>query len=142
FAFDGLQSQSTYELEIDGATHQVEGLVRTLTSEPTSLNIGAVSCNFFSRREDTDLWADLGARYVETGDLHMLIHLGDQVYADNVWEFAERLVGDDPIPSQASRDTILERWRELYRTQWTHPSVAAVLARVPNLMIWDDHEIR
>jgi hypothetical protein len=33
-------------------------------------------------------------------------------------------------------------FRAKYRETWRHPSTALVLAHVPNLMIYDDHEVR
>lgn len=39
------------------------------------------------------------------------------------------------------RNTILDLFRGAYRLTWSRPSTAAVLARVPNCMVMDDHEI-
>ncbi len=40
------------------------------------------------------------------------------------------------------RDAICEKYREVYRATWRHPPTATCLANCPNLMIYDDHEVR
>ena len=37
---------------------------------------------------------------------------------------------------------ICEYYREVYRDTWRHPPTAKCLANCPNLMIYDDHEVR
>lgn len=39
-------------------------------------------------------------------------------------------------------DVICEYYREVYRDTWRHAPTAKCLANCPNLMIYDDHEVR
>jgi len=49
---------------------------------------------------------------------------------------------DDDVGRRAVLAQARENDRALYRRTWRHPPTRAVLDSVPNLMIWDDHEIR
>jgi len=82
--------------------------------------------------------------------LHLLLQGGDQLYADPVWrEVAglrewERLGGAEQIrhvPTEETRGAIADFYFSRYVRLWSQPDVAWVLARVPSLMIWDDHDI-
>jgi phosphodiesterase/alkaline phosphatase D-like protein len=108
------------------------------------MNVVAVSCNFTIKRGDTNLWADLRDRYVRQEEIDLFLHLGDQIYGDHAFHDAlEILAGKPPAAKDPKREErILELYRRLYRLAWNDPATQEVLASVPNLMIWDDHEIR
>lgn len=145
-SFQELNPNTHYDIVVHGLDDPYPGCLRTFPERPERLNLAAVSCNFLVRRGKTDLWSDLLERYVRPGDIDMLFHLGDQVYADETFQWAEaQLRGGrrrDGQPTARTQQRILERFRDLYRVTWTHPPTREVLARVPNLTMWDDHEIR
>ena len=75
---------------------------------------------------------------------------GDQVYADSLWTSVPTLKAwneldrVDKVKRKATRIMVeqLDRFYcELYCRQWSRPEVATMLARVPSVMMWDDHDI-
>jgi len=81
--------------------------------------------------------------------LSLLVLGGDQVYADAIWEqdwmrdFAE--LTDAQMKEFAVTPEMEMKmdpfYEGLYRRQWSAPPVAAMLASVPSIMMWDDHDI-
>lgn len=140
FELAGLQPDTEYRLEFERIDAAVEGRVRTPPANPVSMNVAAVSCNFTPRRGDTDLWGELRDRYA--GDLDLILHAGDQVYGDSAFEEALGILDGRATGTHRQELRILEAYRRLYRSTWSHPPTRETLARVANLMIWDDHEIR
>jgi hypothetical protein len=81
---------------------------------------------------------------------HLLLMGGDQVYADAMWEtvpimqeWSERpWAAGNAAPVPAGLPQELDRFYfNLYRTRWSQPEVARMLARVPTVMMWDDHDL-
>ncbi|MDB4949510.1 MAG: hypothetical protein JWM27_2159 [Gemmatimonadetes bacterium] len=80
---------------------------------------------------------------IAEGKVDLVLHGGDQIYADVIW------MGHDVdpanrglTPANTARVTELtRRYRSLYVKTWSAPEVAAVLASVPNVMTWDDHDV-
>jgi hypothetical protein len=119
------------------------------------LRIAYVACNgqeHADRERLTEernlLWRRLGAQVEERG-VHLLLHGGDQLYADEMLEIDPALlawrggrpagIGSAPPPDLEDRlgDYLFRRYLEAY----AQPAVARVMARVPSLAIWDDHDI-
>jgi len=113
------------------------------------------SCNGFSAlklmastAEPHKMWERMVADH-QAQPLSLIVLGGDQVYADAVWEqdwmrdFAE--LSDAAMakyPVTPEMDANLDRFYEkLYHRQWTAKPVAAMLASVPSIMMWDDHDI-
>src|SRR5207253_2746550 len=92
----------------------------------------------------TDLWADMNQKFVSAGASDLILHIGDQVYADAAFDTALHKLKTEGIPrgNRAQEEEILELYRARHRVAWNDPSTRAVLASVPSLMILDDHEIR
>ena len=136
FAFQGLAAQTSYTVHVSGASSSVASSgFRTLAVSPTTLRIGALSCN---RNKDGNAWSKLAA---QIANLDLLVHMGDQVYVDHDDAFDDALaIWHDTLPNKDDR--ILELFRDRYRSMWAVPETRDVLANVPNLAIWDDHEIR
>jgi hypothetical protein len=74
---------------------------------------------------------------------HMLLLLGDQVYADEVSPETEAFI-------RAHRDVSLppglevagfEEYARLYREAWSDPTLRWLLSTVPTAMIFDDHDV-
>lgn len=144
FHLQGLRASTRYQLEFKiGRAHATRtGTLTTFEPNPQKMNLAAVSCNFTIKRGDTNLWEDMYQRYVQPGEIHMLLHLGDQVYGDSMFAQACNMLEGKKHISKSEQENILQNYRQLYRWSWNDPATREVLARVPSLMIWDDHEIR
>jgi len=172
FIIDGLTANSKYMVTFvcpkePALTHEACSF-KTMPTEArhshVNVQVGVISCNKISVMKAldpaADLWADLHQR-VLAGDIQMLLHLGDQIYADEMMhDLADGKVSlDDGVDCKymmalalieglpadqwdSHKDAILELYRDCYRETWGHPSTRAVLANCPNVMIMDDHEIR
>ncbi|CAN0069108.1 unnamed protein product [Ectocarpus sp. 4 AP-2014] len=135
----------------------------TTTSDKTLWKIGAVSCNCHTHIEKLGLWDRLST---VVGDIDCVLHLGDQIYADedfgaksggsvrfdSAWQACLTLLEDlDRSGWDDVRPQLLECYRRTYRkwvacvrngetATWNFPFVAKVLASTANYMICDDHE--
>lgn len=121
-----------------------------------ALHIAFVSCN-----GDADLepGGDSGDRFERwrhltdhhaAAPLHLMLQGGDQLYADTVWQAAPELAAwRKQWPAKrrrmpfgdALRDAADDFYWRLYTWLWSLPDLAPALARVPSLMMWDDHDI-
>lgn len=133
----------------NGQTYEVAG---NLTGD---LRIAYVSCNGEEvgdmEREGSErnaMWARLREEHRRT-PFALLLHGGDQVYADEVTlghelshEWPEKLPRD---PSRAALADLRHHLREgffaRYAALYAAPEMAWLAARVPSLMQWDDHDI-
>ena len=117
--------------------------------------IAYVSCNGEEHGDlDRDngernlMWARLNKAH-QSDPFSLLLHGGDQVYADEV-TLGHPLSNDwpDRVPRDPSRADLaelrdhlrhgfLQRYLAIYRA----PEFADLVARVPSLMQWDDHDI-
>jgi hypothetical protein len=74
---------------------------------------------------------------------HLLLLLGDQVYADEVAPSTEEFIRarrDVDIPPGLQIADFQEYCR-LYRDSWCEPAVRWLLSTVPTAMIFDDHDV-
>jgi hypothetical protein len=166
--FQGLPASTRFTLHVDGYQHTRSGF-KTFPQYATvhdALCFGAASCNKYRITQqqvtpNEDVWRALAAE-VAGGKIDMMLHLGDQIYADDDMGKVEKkkktleeitpysvfaqglqmLQSTHPSQWDALRPNIIERFRQVYRDTWRHPPTAFVLANVPNLMIYDDHDIR
>eukprot|EP00903_Cladosiphon_okamuranus_P015421 g14244.t1 len=124
----------------------------TTPSDKTLWKIAAVSCNCHTHIDKLSLWNRLST---VVGDVDCVLHLGDQIYADedygakhgesmrfdSAWqECLTILEGVDRSEWDRRRPELLECYRKTYRKTWNFPYVATVLASTANYMICDDHE--
>jgi hypothetical protein len=73
---------------------------------------------------------------------HLLLHIGDQVYADELPPVTAALVRRRSRPGLPRDQAVdLEEYRSLYVESWSHPTVRWLLSTVGNLMVFDDHEV-
>ncbi len=76
----------------------------------------------------------------------LILHLGDQVYADEpAPEMVDRLRelhADEPDEDVREEIRNFEEYTWLYQTTWMHPAVRWLLSTVANAMILDDHDLR
>lgn len=133
----------------NGDTFEVAG---DLTGD---LRLAYVSCNGEEvgdmDREGSErnaMWARLRAQHRQQ-PFALLLHGGDQVYADEV-TLGHELSHDWPerLPRDPSRAALADLRRHLrtgfferYAALYAAPELAWLAARVPSLMQWDDHDI-
>lgn len=159
FELDGLAPSSTVEYAVAvSATpealpaleqlreSQEPGRFRLLPPPGQPLRIGLVSCNGLhmvsehARRHA--MWKRLG-QVISAGEVDLLLHVGDQIYADHIREAWQRADLDDALTpeNEEAMQRLRESFRILYCDTWQRPEVAAVLGSVPSMMMWDDHDI-
>lgn len=119
------------------------------------LRLAYVSCNGEEVGDTEREGSERNAMWERLRDEHqrrpfaLMLHGGDQVYADEVTEghelshdWPERIPRD---PSHAAlndlRHHLRERFLERYTALYAAPQFAWLGARVPSLMQWDDHDI-
>lgn len=120
------------------------------------LRLAFVACNgqeHDDRNRVTDernaLWRRLAEQH-SRAPLQLLLHGGDQLYADDMlgihpavraWSKHDRHYAGEtavlPELEELLRDYLFERYLELY----SQSPLAWLMARVPSLAIWDDHDI-
>lgn len=129
--------------------------------------IGFASCNGDGKLlpesqpdENYAMWDKLLSSHVTEGGefaFHGLILGGDQVYADPIWDvigyFAEhKLLGwrstkamtehkINPSDLPGLTEAIEAFYENLYINSWSKTPVSRVMASVPTIMMWDDHDI-
>lgn len=133
----------------NGETFEIAGLPED------GLRLAYASCNGEEHgdlnrdgAERNAMWARLGRDHAGA-PFSLLLHGGDQVYADEV-TLGHPLSEDwpDRIPRDPSRTDLedlhrhlRERFLERYLSIFRAPEFAHIAARVPSLMQWDDHDI-
>ena len=126
------------------------------TDQPLRVAYG--SCAGFSslgemkKVGDKNAMWDVLAQQNREEPYHLMLLGGDQVYADLVWDavapLRNRLAGlggaRDWHHAQFTEDirtAVAEFYFDLYLQRWSQAEPSALLARVPSLMMWDDHDI-
>ncbi|HEY9096733.1 MAG TPA: alkaline phosphatase D family protein [Hydrogenophaga sp.] len=156
--------QAASELTID---YQVKGKANRFHVPPqdSSPNMGYVSCNGFSDprvkkslKEPQALWSRLDRLHRQIdrvdstafGPLHLLLMGGDQIYSDDLWTAIPELLDWTELPwpqriaapfTASLRSALQAHYARLYIDHWGQPEQAALLASVPTVMMWDDHDI-
>ncbi len=123
------------------------------------------SCNGFSDpklmkqvNEQNAMWNRMSRLHEATekirgrqfGPWNLLLMGGDQVYSDAMWQVIPELAGWCELSwaqrmatpfTEAMRVAVQEFFENLYLTRWSQPEVAKILASIPSVMMWDDHDI-
>ena len=118
--------------------------------------IAYASCNGFSepgdmrRTEDKNVsWKRLANEHARQ-PFHLLLLGGDQIYADQLWTAipALRRFNERPRAERvatragpALARALEQFYVETYCRRFTPQPIAATLASIPTLMMWDDHDI-
>lgn len=116
------------------------------------------SCNGFSNtmtdKEKDDmgfgnLWDDVRARH-QANPLHVMVGGGDQLYNDEVFDLAP-LKQWLKIPDRKTRNTapftpemqraVADFYFLHYLNHWMHPGINYAFSSIPQLNMWDDHDI-
>lgn len=133
----------------DGAEFELAGGVAG------DMRIAFASCNGEEKRdldrtpeERNIMWARL-ARQHQAAPFSLLLHGGDQIYADEATK-GHPLTEDWPKhipqdPPKTAMDDLRQHLRSAFFDRYTAvyavPEMAWLCARVPSLMQWDDHDI-
>jgi hypothetical protein len=74
---------------------------------------------------------------------HVVLLLGDQVYADEVSPDTLEFIRARRDTSEPPGETIadFEEYTRLYREAWSDPPIRWLLSTVPSAMIFDDHDV-
>jgi hypothetical protein len=127
-----------------------------LPTDDGPLRLAFTACNgseqgntWESLKARNERWLHLAAVHAER-PFHLLLQGGDQLYADQIWHdvpalaawkrlawWRRRKAGFSPATAAAVADDYFERYWWL----WSQPQLAPVLATIPSLMMWDDHDI-
>ncbi|HEX6011161.1 MAG TPA: hypothetical protein VFY87_05005, partial [Geminicoccaceae bacterium] len=95
------------------------------------------------------LWRQLAAEHAAR-PFHLLFQGGDQLYADTIWKEVPELGAWRRLPwregnaapfTPAMAEGADAYYFERYLRVWGQPEIAAVLASIPSVMMWDDHDI-
>jgi PhoD related phosphatase len=127
-----------------------------LPSGDGSLRIAFTACNgseqgnaWESLQTRNERWLHLAAVHAER-PFHLLLQGGDQLYADPIWHEVPALAAWQRLPWRQRRKTpfppemaeaVGNAYFDLYWSLWSQPQLAPVLATIPSLMMWDDHDI-
>jgi hypothetical protein len=166
---DGLEAgaSSEYQVDIDGSTAwppqgpDVDALTASLPpsrvqthrhSEPTRMAFGSCRTSVphdaeGNKSNGVDALRAYAFHLTRTDPAewpHLVVFLGDQVYADETSEemrefIASRRSLEEP-PWEELKD--YEEYAHLYRLAWTDPLNRWLLSTLPSAMIFDDHDIR
>lgn len=75
---------------------------------------------------------------------HLLMWLGDQVYADDIPPTVRERIADRDVDRRGAPDDQVADFEEytwLYLDAWSTPSVRWLLSSVPSAMVFDDHDV-
>jgi len=148
YAFD-VASSPDGSYEIDGRSYTLD------TAFDGDLRIAFVSCNGQEagdrgrdRGERNAMWRRLADEHVAS-PLKLLLHGGDQIYADEVLD-AHPLIrrwadGETVRTTQSELDELAGALRQAFFARYVgvlgETESASLMSRIPSLAIWDDHDI-
>lgn len=141
-------------------SYAINGTAYDFFAPPTSsapLRIAYVSCNGAESESAfkkplpgrNALWEHLEDTH-KAQPFHLMLQGGDQLYADSVWRDIPFLVSFKSLPRRQQYAAplpedvfaeIRDYYFAYYMNHWSQPHVRGVLAAVPSVMIWDDHDI-
>lgn len=167
FTFPMTDSEQRYSYDVDGKSYDVvvpaKGQVPTMAYE--SCNGYSSSKLMKSVKDSNYLWKTMARKHgfadpqskddnapvvKDTLPYHLLLQGGDQVYADSMWEVEDvmknwlHLSWDDGNAAKVTntmRDRLEGFFFDLYTKRWNQPEVARILACVPSIAMWDDHDL-
>jgi hypothetical protein len=139
-SFDGTVVQYSVQSEEKGPVERIRTM-KLLPAGNRPLRIGLLSCNGIFRVTDLRrrylLWRELKEQ-VLSGNVDLLIHTGDQIYADSIYM---RQIGSIAASPTEILESLTSEYRQIYFDTWSAPEIETVLESCPSLMMWDDHDI-
>jgi phosphodiesterase/alkaline phosphatase D-like protein len=134
----GLSPGTSYRASIKDLTGAQIGLtaaLRTGVPAPSMVRLWFGSC--YNGVNGDQIWDTMYKR-MPAAPPDALFLVGDQVYADE----PQNWLPSTQMPYWSMEGAALEEaYESLYEKAWTNTQVARVLASVPTLMTWDDHEL-
>ncbi|WP_433297048.1 alkaline phosphatase D family protein [Actinoplanes sp. CA-030573] len=121
----------------DVPVRMIFGSCREATPHSSARHLPPDALDAYSRRLMTDP-ADPGLRP------DLIVLLGDQVYADNTSKKVRRFLRRRRAAGhQGPQDQVVtfDEYTKLYLESWRDPEIRWLLATVPSVMIFDDHEM-
>lgn len=149
-----------YSIEIDGETasdtNERSSWWFYVPGKSESPKFAYTSCNGFSdealKEKTSDpyfLWDKMVEQHDES-PFSLLLMGGDQLYADSIWSQVKKLSEWSELPreTKVKRKTskVMEQqidsfYDQLYKTRWSNKNMSLMLASIPSVMMWDDHDI-
>lgn len=138
---DGLQpaTEYFYRFLVQGQTSPV-GRFRTLPARgaaAASFNFGLVSCQAWYHGHFT-----AHKHLAAEEDLDLVVFVGDYIYEYGITTANLRREGATVTDAHAVETETLEQYRLRYSLFKSDPHLQAVHARVPAVVVWDDHEVQ
>ncbi|WP_193105931.1 alkaline phosphatase [Brachybacterium sp. FME24] len=128
-----------YRFSVGRQTSPV-GRLRTLPAEGAdadSFSVGVVSCQAWYHGHFT-----AHKHLAAEEDLDLVVFVGDYIYEYGITETNLWRQGAEVGPAHAVEIETLEQYRLRYALFKSDPHLQAVHARVPAVVVWDDHEVQ
>ena len=160
FSLPQTASEQAVSYQLDGITYgfavPAKGAIPVLAY---------ASCNGFSDpklmkqvAQKNALWSRMARLHAGTdtvrerrfGPQHILLLGGDQIYSDTLWHDLPSIAAwcdqNWSLRAKASFTKTMQTelqgfFENLYLSRWAQPEVRAMMAAVPSVMMWDDHDI-
>src|ERR671910_912597 len=120
------------------------------------LRIAFTACNGFEAERTgshqparNELWRRLTVEHA-SAPFHLLLHGGDQLYADSLWQEVPAMAAWQRLPARQRlsapftpemAEAITDYYFSRYCWLWEQSELAAILPAILSLMMWDDHDI-
>jgi hypothetical protein len=127
-----------------------------LPAKDEAPNMTYASCNGFSSQKvmkgvevKNQMWLEMAKRH-QKKPIHLMLLGGDQVYADSIWEVVTPIKEWNNKSNEQANKAAFTRpmqtrveafYFTLYTERWAQPEVRAMMATIPSVAIWDDHDI-
>jgi hypothetical protein len=138
---DGLKENSRYSVHFDEDDWVS---FRTFPSRESGvkreLKMVALSCDRYFEDKDDEMWAQLNRN---EGELDLIVHTGDQIYADDVLSRWRARLANRTVPATEEQDyrQLLDDYRNVYRITFGQPEAQKAMRHAANWMIIDDHDV-
>eukprot|EP01102_Stenamoeba_stenopodia_P007699 TRINITY_DN2170_c0_g8_i1.p1 TRINITY_DN2170_c0_g8~~TRINITY_DN2170_c0_g8_i1.p1 ORF type:complete len:683 (-),score=156.15 TRINITY_DN2170_c0_g8_i1:95-2143(-) len=150
------EQQVFYSLERQSNSPYVHSFYVPKRDQPPRLVY--TSCNGFSNPEEkikqmttpvNAMWTRMAQQH-SVEKYHLIMQGGDQVYADPVWNVNPVLAKFQKLPlsnqintlyTQEMKTAVKQYYFKLYSSHWNQPEIQPVLAQIPMINMWDDHDI-
>lgn len=155
FFFSGLDVSKTYgyrflaggePLDLQGGLKEEDCHFRPCSTLDGNDSFILLSCHnpFGKKTGSTEhgwrMWERLCDQIASDSSIRLLLMAGDQVYNDEIeHEYMKKLKGNET--NEKVLNELRSRFIRQYLRYWEDISYRKVLAQIPSLAIWDDHDI-